>query len=90
MSTDIIHLVGGDKIAIVQLGKPVGRNGRSSIEVSEVLVGLGFQGIILWARGTETYHSIIQEFESRRFQRASLPAVAPGWKPEITFMPCRN
>ncbi len=87
---DIINLVGGDKIALVQVSKPVGRNGRSAIALSDLLVSCGFSGIIHWARDTETYHSIVQELEQRHLRRGDPPALPDGWKPELTILPCRD
>jgi hypothetical protein len=88
--TDIINLVGGDKIAVVQVSKPVGRNGRSAVALSDVIVSCGFRGIIHWARDTETYHSIMKELEQRRLPLGKPPALPENWKPEITIMPCRD
>ncbi len=88
--TDIINLIGGDKIAVVQVSKPVGRNGRSSIALSDVLIGCGVNGIIHWARDTETYNSIMTEFEQRRLRRGKPPELPDGWKPEIVIMPCKD
>lgn len=88
--TDIINRLGADKIAVVQVGKPVGRNGRSAISLSDVLVSCGFGGILQWARDTETYQSIMQEIERRRLVPADPSHPPEDWKPEIVIVPCRD
>ncbi len=87
---NIINLVGGAKIAVVQVSTPVGCNGRSSVALSDVFAGMGFRGIIHWARDTATYRSIIREFEERHLERARPPILPLGWKPEILLCPCKG
>jgi hypothetical protein len=50
----------GKKVSIAQVGKPVGRKGRSALKM---LAGLlqSFDSVILWARDTKTYESIRDE-----------------------------
>jgi len=58
---DIVRWVGGDKIAIVQVDSPVGVNRRSSLDLTHKLAK-DFDGIIHWARDTETFQSILKSF----------------------------
>ncbi|MBP2229694.1 hypothetical protein J2847_002993 [Azospirillum agricola] len=84
--TDIVDLVGGDRIAIVQVGSPVGVNGRSSVALSRHFSDR-FDGIVHWARDTETYRSIIRELVLADIPSVSRPVLPDGWTPEVVIMP---
>jgi hypothetical protein len=86
---EISHLVGGSKIAIVQVGSPVGVNGRSSIALSAALADK-FDGIVHWARDTATYQSIVREFVQANLPSASPPHLPGDWNPEIVIMPVND
>ena len=58
---DIPNWVGGDRIAIVQVDSPVGRNRRSSMALTNHLA-TEFDGVVHWARDSETFESIIKSF----------------------------
>jgi hypothetical protein len=86
LAGNVVDLVGGDRIAVVQVGSPVGVAGRSSIALSEALAS-DFDGIVHWARDTATYQSIITELVEADLPSVGPPEVPPGWNPEITIMP---
>jgi hypothetical protein len=50
----------GEKVSIAQIGKPVGRKGRSALKTLTLLMQ-SFDSVILWARDTKTYKSIRDE-----------------------------
>ena len=87
--SDIINLVGGNRIAIVQVGSPVGVGGRSSVALSDVLAK-DFDGIVHWARDTETYQSILRELVLANLPSVSPPPLRAQWDPEITLMPVND
>ena len=58
---DITRWVGGAKIAVVQVDSPVGVNRRSSLDLTHRLAK-DFDGVIHWARDTETFQSILKSF----------------------------
>ncbi len=88
---EVSRLVGGERIAMVQVGSPVGINGRSSVGLTEQLAeSLGFDGIVHWARDTETYKSIISEFVEAGLSMVEPPQLSLDWKPEIVVMPVRD
>jgi len=92
MPAGVIAVVGGNRIAVVQINSPTGGvGGRSSLKLSEMLgkdkKGFRFDGIVHWARDTATYRSIITEFEARNLARAE-PRLAPDrWRPEVVVSP---
>jgi hypothetical protein len=81
---DIIEWVGGNKIAIVQVDTPVGVNLRSSVNLTHRLAK-DFDGIIHWARDTETFQSIIRSFIRLEFESVSRPETPKDWKPKVTM-----
>lgn len=81
---DIVQWVGGDKIAIVQVDSPVGVNHRSSLDLTHKLAG-DFDGVIHWARDTETFQSILKSFIRLDLESVSPPELPEGWEPEITI-----
>jgi len=86
---DIVRWVGGDKIAIVQVDSPVGVNRRSSLDLTHNLAK-DFDGVIHWARDTETFESILKSFI-----RLDLESVGPldlpeEWKTEIVILPANS
>lgn len=86
---DIVRWVGGDKIAIVQVDSPVGVNRRSSLNLTHVL-SMKFDGVIHWARDTETFQSILKSFIRLDLDSVAPPALPEGWKPEITILPANG
>jgi len=81
---DITQWVGGDKIAIVQVDSPVGVNRRSSLELTHRLTK-DFDGVIHWARDTETFQSILKSFIRLDLDSVSPPDLPADWEPEITI-----
>jgi hypothetical protein len=82
---DIVRWVGGDKIAIVQVDSPVGVNRRSSLDLTHKLAK-DFDGIIHWARDTETFQSILKSFIRLDLESISPPQLPENWEPEITIL----
>lgn len=82
---NIIRWVGGNKIAIVQVGSPVGVNRRSSIDLT-IKLAKDYDGVIHWARDTETFQSIIKSFLRLDFENVSPPELPENWQPTITMM----
>jgi hypothetical protein len=82
---NIIERVGGDKIAIVQVDKPVGIDRRSALNLTNFL-SKDFDAVIHWARDTETYQSIIKSFVKLDLTSVGPPVLPEGWKPEITML----
>lgn len=81
---DIVQWVGGDKIAIVQVDSPVGINRRSSLDLTHKLSS-DFDGVIHWARDTETFQSILKSFIRLDLDSVSPPVLPDGWKPEVVI-----
>lgn len=44
-----------------------------------------FDGVIHWARDTETFQSILKSFIRLDLESASPPELPEGWKPAITI-----
>ena len=82
---EIIRWVGGDKIAIVQVDSPVGVNRRSSIDLT-IKLAKDYDGVIHWARDTETFQSIVKSFVRLDFESVSPPELPENWQPLITMM----
>jgi hypothetical protein len=83
---EIIRWVGGDRIAIVQVDSPVGVNLRSSVELTNRL-SKDHDGVIHWARDTETFQSIVKSFVRLNFESVSSPELPEDWQPSrITMM----
>lgn len=82
---DIVRWVGGDKIAIVQVDSPVGVNRRSSLDLTHKLAK-DFDGVIHWARDTETFQSILTSFVRLDLDSVSPPDLSPDWEPEISIL----
>jgi hypothetical protein len=61
MPEEIERWVGGDKIAVVQVHSPVGVKRRSSLNLT-LHLAKEFDGVIYWARDTETFQSILRSF----------------------------
>jgi hypothetical protein len=81
---NIVEWVGGGKIVIVQVDKPVGVNGRSSLKLTHVL-SADFDGVIHWARDTETYESIVRSFARLDLESVASPKLSDDFHPEITI-----
>lgn len=82
---DIVRWVGGEKIAIVQVDSSVGVNLRSSLKLTHFLAK-DFDGVIHWARDTETFQSILKSFIRLDLESISPPELPEDWKPEITIL----
>jgi hypothetical protein len=82
---DIVRWVGGDKIAIVQVDSPVGVNRRSSLDLTHWLAK-DFDGVIHWARDTETFQSVLKSFIRLDLDSVAPPELPDGWDPEITIL----
>ncbi|MDT8758510.1 hypothetical protein MZO42_07355 [Sphingomonas psychrotolerans] len=82
---DIIRLVGGDRIAIVQVSSPVGVNLRSSLDITHKL-SADFDGIVHWARDTPTFQSILQSFIRLDFESVGPPDLPSDWSPEVVII----
>ncbi len=82
---DIIRWVGGEKIAIVQVNSPVGVNLRSSLQLT-MWLSKDQDGVIHWARDTETFQSIIKSFVRLELETVSPPELPENWQPTITMM----
>jgi hypothetical protein len=83
--TDIVEWVGGDKIAIVQVDSPVGINRRSSLDLTHTLAA-EFDGVIHWARDSETFQSILRSFIRLDLECVSPPELPEGWSPEVQIL----
>lgn len=81
---DIVRWVGGNSIAIVQVDSPVGVNRRSSLDLTHRLAK-EFDGVIHWARDTETFQSILKSFIRLDLESVGPPDPPAGWEPEITI-----
>jgi hypothetical protein len=81
-SEDIIRWVGGDRIAIVQVDKPVGIDRRSSIALTNHFAK-DFDAVIHWARDTETFQSIVKSFVRLDFESVVPPDLDEDWKPTM-------
>jgi hypothetical protein len=88
-SEDIIRWVGGERIAIVQVNSPVGVNRRSSLDLTHMLAK-DFDGVIHWARDTETFQSILKSFIRLDLDSVSPPDLPEGWKPEVVIFPANG
>ena len=82
---DIIRWVGGDRIGIVQVHSPAGLNMRSSLQLTMRLSN-DHDGVIHWARDTETFQSIIKSFVRLDLETVSPPELPENWEPSITMM----
>lgn len=82
---DIVSWVGGDKIAIVQVDSPVGINLRSSLNLTHFLAQ-NFDGVVHWARDSDTFQSILKSFIRLDLESASQPETPEGWKPEVVIL----
>ena len=81
---DIIQLVGGEKIAIVQVDSPVGINRRSSLDLTHKFAK-EFDGIVHWARDTGTFQSILTSFIRLDLEAVGPPELPEDWQPKITI-----
>jgi hypothetical protein len=85
LPTDIIQWVGGDKIAMVQIASPVGIDRRSSLELTHHLAK-DFDGVVHWAKDTETFQSILRSFIRLDLESVGHPDLPEGWNPEILIL----
>lgn len=79
---DIVRWVGGEKIAIAQVDRPVGINLRSSLKLTHFFAK-DFDGVIHWATDTETFQSILTSFIRLDLESVSPPELPEDWKPEV-------
>lgn len=86
---NIIRWVGGEKIAIVQVDSPVGIDRRSSLDLTHHLAK-DFDGIIHWARDTETFQSILKSFIRLDLDSVAPPELPKNWEAEITIFPANG
>lgn len=86
---EIVRWVGGEKIAIVQVDSPVGVNLRSSLNLTHFLAA-DFDGVIHWARDSDTFQSILKSFIRLDLESISPPDLPGNWKPEITILEANN
>ena len=89
MPEDIAAHVGGDRIAIVQVDRPVGADGRSALRLTHALAR-DHDGVVLWARDTETFQSILTSFIRLDIPSAARPELPEGWNPEVVILPTSN
>jgi hypothetical protein len=82
---EVARWVGGERIAIVQVQSPVGVNRRSSVDLTHKLSG-DFDGVIHWARDTETFQSILNSFVRLDLESVSPPELPEDWMPDITIL----
>lgn len=82
---DIIRWVGGDKVAIVQVASPVGVNRRSSLDLTHRLAK-DYDGVVHWAKDSETFQSILRSFIRLDLESIGPPDLSDDWEPEITFL----
>ncbi|MBX3476241.1 MAG: hypothetical protein KF910_01410 [Brevundimonas sp.] len=82
---DVARWVGGDRIAVVQVDSPVGVNRRSSLDLTHFLAK-NYDGVVHWARDTETFQSILKSFVRLDLESVSPPELADGWSPDVTFL----
>lgn len=82
---EVIRWVGGDRIAVVQVDSPVGVNRRSSLDLTHKLAA-DFDGVVHWARDSETFHSIIKSFVRLDLECVAPPDLSDGWDPEVTIL----
>lgn len=80
--TDIATWVGGKKVAIVQVDSPVGVNRRSSLLLSNTLAQ-DFDGIVHWARDSETFQSILSSFIRLDLESLGKPELSDDHDPEV-------
>lgn len=89
MPEDIIRWVGGDKIAIVQVDRPVGVDRRSSLQLTHTLAEMT-DGVIHWARDTETFNSIVRSFVRLDLESVAPPDLPTDWKPDVVLIPANS
>lgn len=82
---DIVRWVGGNRVAIVQVDSPVGVNRRSSLSLTHFLAQ-DFDGVIHWARDSDTFQSILQSFIRLDLESVSPPDIPEDWQPEVVIL----
>lgn len=83
--SEALNWVGGDRIAVVQVDSPVGTNRRSSLELTHWLAA-DFDGVIHWARDTETFESILRSFIRLDLEADSAPELPDDYSPEVVIL----
>jgi hypothetical protein len=86
---DIIRWVGGANIVIVQVNRPVGVNLRSSLSLTHILAK-DFDGVIHWARDTDTFESILRSFIRLDLQSVQPPELPDDWSPNVLIIPAND
>ncbi len=84
-SPEALRWVGGARIAVVQVDSPVGVNRRSSLELTHWLAA-DFDGVIHWARDTETFESILRSFIRLDLAAESPPELPDDYNPEVVIL----
>jgi hypothetical protein len=82
---DIVAWVGGDRIALVQVSSPVGVDRRSSLVLTHHLAK-EFDGMVHWAKDTETFQSILRSFIRLDLESVGRPNLPANWDPEIVIL----
>jgi hypothetical protein len=82
---EALNWVGGDRIAVVQVDSPVGVNCRSSLQLTHRLA-TDFDGVIHWARDTETFESILRSFIRLDLEAESPPDLPGDYSPEVVIL----
>lgn len=85
LSEDVVRWVGGNKIAIVQVASPVGVDRRSSLLLTHCLAQ-DYEGVVHWAKDTETFQSIVRSFIRLDLESVSPPELPEDWEPAITIL----
>ena len=85
LPTDVVRWVGGDRVAIVQVDRPVGVNRRSSLQLTHTLAA-EFDGVIHWARDTETFQSIVKSFIRLDLESVNAPDLPRDWSPDVVIL----
>lgn len=82
---EALNWVGGERIAVVQVDSPVGVNRRSSLQLTHRLAA-DFDGVIHWARDTETFESILRSFIRLDLEADSPPNLPNDYSPEVVVL----
>ena len=85
LPADVVRWIGGDRISIAQVDSPVGVNRRSSLQLTHILAK-DFDGVIHWARDTETFHSIVKSFVRLDLESVGAPELPEKWTPEVVIL----
>jgi hypothetical protein len=70
-------------------GQPGRIDRRSSLGLTHTLAK-EFDGVIHWARDTETFQSILKSFVRLDLESVAPPDIPENWEPEITIFPANG